>query len=150
MRSLLWKMGAAGITEAAGFAGRRVLLLGALAAVIACVWARPAAALPSFAAQTGAPCVACHIGGFGPQLTPFGISFRENGYTFSGGTGPWAHIPVNLVVSPSYQTQAAAQPSADSGVRLTGGYDQHRGLLLHLLRHMGLTGGVSRASRQAG
>jgi len=122
VRSLFWKMGAAGITEAAGFAGRRVLLLGALAAVIACAWARPAAALPSFAAQTGAPCVACHIGGFGPQLTPFGISFRENGYTFSGGTGPWAHIPVNLVVSPSYQTQAAAQPSPPAGYSTLNSY----------------------------
>ena len=32
----------------------------------------PAEALPAFAAQTGQPCTACHIGGFGPQLTPLG------------------------------------------------------------------------------
>ena len=30
--------------------------------------ARPARALPSFAAQTGQPCTACHVGAFGPQL----------------------------------------------------------------------------------
>lgn len=71
----------------------------------------PAEALPSFSAQTGAPCSACHIGGFGPQLTPFGIAFRANGYTLGGGTGPWKNIPVNLVISPSYQTDAVAQPA---------------------------------------
>jgi hypothetical protein len=93
----------------------RAGLFGALVLVIALAWIRPADALPSFAAQVGAPCAACHIGGFGPQLTPFGIAFREAGYTFSGGTGPWARIPVNLVVSPSYQTQSAPQPSAPTG-----------------------------------
>jgi hypothetical protein len=41
----------------------------------------------------------------------------------------------------SHGAQAAAQPSADSGVRLTGGYGQHRGRLLRLLRRMGLAGG---------
>ena len=86
-------------------------LLATLVVAAGCLWARPAEALPSFAAQTGAPCSACHVGGFGPQLTPFGIAFRANGYTWGGGTGPWAHIPVNLVISPSYQTQATAQPS---------------------------------------
>ena len=45
----------------------------------------PAAALPSFAAQTGQPCVACHVGGFGPQLTPFGEIFKITGYTQQGG-----------------------------------------------------------------
>ena len=95
--------------------GPRAALLVAVALLIGCVWVRPADALPSFAAQVGAPCSACHVGGFGPQLTPFGIAFRANGYTWGGGTGPWAHIPVNLVVSPSYQTQAAAQPAAPTG-----------------------------------
>lgn len=42
---------------------------------------RPAAAIPSFADQTGMPCQACHIGGFGPQLTQFGREFKLNGYT---------------------------------------------------------------------
>jgi hypothetical protein len=40
-----------------------------------------ARALPAFAEQTGQPCVTCHIGGFGPQLTPFGRTFKLNGYT---------------------------------------------------------------------
>lgn len=43
--------------------------------------AGPAAAVPSFAVQTGQPCNACHVGGFGPQLTPFGREFKLGGYT---------------------------------------------------------------------
>lgn len=44
--------------------------------------AAPAAhALPSFARQTGMPCVACHSPF--PQLTPFGRSFKLNGYTLA-------------------------------------------------------------------
>ncbi len=43
--------------------------------------ARPAAAVPSFAVQTGQPCQACHVGGFGPQLTPYGREFKLRGYT---------------------------------------------------------------------
>ena len=34
-----------------------------------------AAAVPAFAVQTGEPCQGCHVGGFGPQLTPFGREF---------------------------------------------------------------------------
>ncbi|MTJ83043.1 MAG: cytochrome C [Telmatospirillum sp.] len=40
----------------------------------------PARALPSFAAQTGQPCAACHVGAFGPQLTQFGRDFKLYGY----------------------------------------------------------------------
>lgn len=40
-----------------------------------------AAALPSYARQTGDDCAACHVGGFGPQLTPHGRQFKLNGYS---------------------------------------------------------------------
>jgi hypothetical protein len=40
-----------------------------------------ARALPAFAEQTGQQCSTCHIGAFGPQLTPFGREFKLNGYT---------------------------------------------------------------------
>jgi hypothetical protein len=46
----------------------------------------PAAAIPSFVEQTGQPCAACHIGGFGPQLTPLGRSFKLSGYTMRAST----------------------------------------------------------------
>jgi hypothetical protein len=38
-------------------------------------------ALPSFARQTGMGCTSCHT--IWPELTPFGRSFKLNGYTFS-------------------------------------------------------------------
>ncbi len=44
-----------------------------------------AQAIPAFAAQTGMPCSACHIGF--PQLTPFGRAFKLDGYV-QGGTFP--------------------------------------------------------------
>jgi hypothetical protein len=103
-------------------AGPRAVVLAAAALLVTCLWVRPADALPSFAAQMGAPCSACHVGGFGPQLTPFGIAFRANGYTWAGGTGPWAHIPVNIVVSPSYQTQSAEQPAPPDGYSTTNNF----------------------------
>jgi hypothetical protein len=47
---------------------------------------RPADALPSFAEQTGQACSACHIGSFGPALTPMGRDFKLNGYVWDNGT----------------------------------------------------------------
>jgi hypothetical protein len=100
--------------------GRRAALLGALALAIV-FWRVPRAdALPAFAGQTGAPCSACHVGGFGPQLTPFGISFRANGYTLRGGTGPWSQIPVSVVISPSFQVTATPLPAAPNGYGTNG------------------------------
>ncbi len=50
------------------------------ASLIACLWwAAPAQAVPAFARQTGQNCIACHVGGFGPQLTPFGRAFKLDG-----------------------------------------------------------------------
>ena len=54
------------------------LLLGVVCATI-----EPAAALPSFARQTGQTCSTCHTGF--PQLTPFGRRFKLMGYTTTGG-----------------------------------------------------------------
>lgn len=42
-----------------------------------------ASAIPSFAAQTGQPCSACHVGAFGPQLKPYGRDFKLYGYVTS-------------------------------------------------------------------
>ena len=49
--------------------------------LIALSLSKPAAAVPSFADQTSQPCQSCHVGGFGPHLTPFGREFKLNGYT---------------------------------------------------------------------
>lgn len=53
----------------------------ALIAVAAMTVARSASAVPAFAQQTSQPCKACHVGGFGPELTPFGREFKLGGYT---------------------------------------------------------------------
>ena len=45
----------------------------------------PSQAVPSFARQTGQECAACHIGAYGPQLTPYGVKFKIGGYTDSDG-----------------------------------------------------------------
>ena len=65
-------------------------VLAALALAIAglVLTGAPANAIPAFASQTGQPCTACHIGGYGPQLTPLGRKPSEiGGYTQSGGEG---------------------------------------------------------------
>ncbi|HEX2592293.1 MAG TPA: hypothetical protein VHL34_12395 [Rhizomicrobium sp.] len=55
--------------------------------------------MPAFAVQTGQACQACHIGAFGPQLTPFGRQFKLNGYTMrAGGFTP----PVSAMAVASY------------------------------------------------
>src|ERR1700722_10824636 len=63
---------------------------------------RPALAVPNFASQTGQPCTACHIGGYGPQLTPLGRAFKIGGYTQSGGEGLAASIPLSAMVLTSF------------------------------------------------
>lgn len=68
-----------------------------------------AQAVPAFADQTGQPCSSCHIGGFGPQLTPFGREFKILGYTARTQEGT---IPISAMAIASYLHTAADQPPA--------------------------------------
>ena len=61
---------------------------------------QPAHAMPSYARQTGQDCVACHVGGFGPQLTPYGIRFKLGGYSDSDGKA--GHIPLSAMLRGSW------------------------------------------------
>ena len=61
--------------------------------------ATQAAAVPAFAVQTGQPCNACHVGGFGPQLTPFGREFKLGGYTARTNS---FNAPVSAMAVASY------------------------------------------------
>ena len=72
-----------------------------------------ALAVPSFARQTGQDCVACHIGGFGPQLTPFGVKFKIGGYVDSDGKV--GKLPLSGMVVASHTRTAKDQdaPPAD-------------------------------------
>lgn len=69
-----------------------------------------ALAVPDFASQTGEPCTRCHIGAFGPQLTPFGRAFKIGGYTQGGGEGLAAKIPLSVMIQSSFTNTRSAVP----------------------------------------
>jgi hypothetical protein len=85
-------------------------ILGSLVASLLVFAATPAEAVPAFARQTGQPCTACHIGGFGPQLTPLGRSFKIGGYTQTGGEGLASKIPLSAMAIGSFTNTGASQP----------------------------------------
>lgn len=89
--------------------------LAAAAAVVAglAALATPAAAVPSFSRQTGQECAACHIGAYGPNLTPYGIRFKLNGYTEA--TADAKFMPFSGMVVGTFTHTAKGQPqdSAD-------------------------------------
>lgn len=76
-------------------------------------WAPHARAVPSFARQTHQPCVACHVGGFGPQLTPFGRQFKLLGYTLKAGDDTKVPLSMMLVESFTKTQKAQTSPPAD-------------------------------------
>jgi hypothetical protein len=86
----------------------------ALAGLLALLALAPrAAAVPAFARQTHTPCTACHVGGFGPQLTPFGRQFKLLGYTLKAGDGANAPLSLMLVETYTKTTKAQTSPPAD-------------------------------------
>jgi len=97
---------------------------------------RPASALPAFAQQTGQACKSCHVGGFGPELTPFGREFKIGGYTMR--TSP--SVPVAAMVIASWtHTRKDQDPPPDhlhannnlvidqASLFLAGGLGKHLG-----------------------
>ncbi len=85
------------------------LVQAAGAALAALVVTTPAAqAVPSFAHQTGVPCTACHVGGFGPQLTAFGRRFKMLGY--STGKSPKWLLPLSGMVVASHDSTKTGVP----------------------------------------
>ncbi|MHB8530755.1 MAG: hypothetical protein ACYC8V_14750 [Caulobacteraceae bacterium] len=78
-----------------------------LACAFAALAAGPAAAVPSFAVQTGQACQACHVGGFGPQLTPFGREFKMDGYTMRSRS---FNVPISAMAVASYLRTLKGQP----------------------------------------
>jgi len=88
-------------------AARFAVLVAGLFALL--IVAPKALAIPAFARQTHTPCVACHVGGFGPQLTPFGRQFKLLGYTLKAGDA--TDVPLSLMVVETYTKTAKAQAS---------------------------------------
>lgn len=81
-------------------------------------------AVPAFAEQTGQHCSTCHIGAFGPQLTPFGREFKLNGYTLRAAplTPPVSAMAVLSFVHTN--KDQAAPPAARYGVNDNATIDQ--------------------------
>jgi hypothetical protein len=84
-----------------------------------------AQAVPSYARQTGMPCSGCHT--TPPELTPFGRSFKINGYTLTGlkqieaqgqGTGAGLKLneipPLSAMLITSYTRTAKSQPGTQN------------------------------------
>jgi hypothetical protein len=96
-----------------GWAMTKVRRAGALVFILALaligLTATRAAAVPAYAVQTGQPCSGCHVGGFGPQLTPFGRAFKMGGYTLRTNS---FNLPISAMVVASYVKTQEAQASA--------------------------------------
>ncbi|CAK0763091.1 Cytochrome C [Gammaproteobacteria bacterium] len=119
----------------------KAMLIGCIEAVLfGVLWmAPPAYALPSYARQTGDACGACHVGSFGPQLTPHGIRFKLEGYTDSDGKP--GKVPVSGMVvgtfthtnkgqSPAPTTYSRSNDNAsfqEASIFLAGGLTEHLG-----------------------
>ena len=101
--------------------------------------ALPAAAVPAFAVQTGQPCSGCHVGGFGPQLTPLGRTFKMNGYTLRTVD---FNVPLSAMAVASFiHTQKDQPPAApyrandnldldQVSVFFAGGFGSHLGAFI--------------------
>lgn len=95
-----------------------------------------ARAVPSFAQQTGQPCKACHVGGFGPELTPFGREFKLGGYTLrthasvpisAMAVASWTHTPKDQVPAPDHLNQNDNLVLDQASVFVAGGIGEHLG-----------------------
>lgn len=90
---------------------RRVAAVIAVAAVgLSAALVHPAQAIPSFSRQTGQDCTACHVGAFGPQLTPYGRAFKIAGYTQAGGSDFGSQIPLSAMFAGSFTRTSRNQP----------------------------------------
>ncbi len=72
-----------------------------------------AAAVPSFARQTGQPCATCHTAF--PELTPFGRRFKLNGYTLGGGLTFEEAPPFATMLVPTFSHTARNQDTPPLG-----------------------------------
>jgi hypothetical protein len=84
--------------------------LAGVVALVALSTARVAHAVPSFARQTGFPCVSCHT--VFPQLTPLGRAFKLQGYTMSADMTELPPLAAMVQGAPGFTHTRRAQPDA--------------------------------------
>ncbi len=102
-------------------------------------------AIPAFSRQVNMPCTSCHVGGYGPQLTPFGRQFKLTGYTMkSGSSGVTPKVSLELVESFTHTQKDQAGGAAPgfgsnnnwefqtAGVYLAGAISDHLGMLMQV------------------
>ena len=117
---------------------RQLFSAAALAAAACGLWSPAAQAVPSYARQTGSDCAACHVGGFGPQLTPFGIQFKLGGYTDTDGkdgkiplsgmvVANHTHTSKDAVEAPSHFSTNDNTALQELSVFLAGRFGDHVG-----------------------
>jgi hypothetical protein len=100
---------------------RRRILPWVLLALAAGLLARPAHAIPVFARQTQQNCVACHVGGQYPELTPYGRYFKLTGFTqgvkqiTDDGVGFPVAMSVQFGVNHMAKNDADGNPAAAAG-----------------------------------
>ncbi len=83
----------------------------AVPALMLCILlcAQSASALPIFARQTQQNCVACHVGGQYPELTPYGRYFKLTGYTqgdSNAKTNEGIGLPIAMSIQAGQNTMA--------------------------------------------
>lgn len=107
-------------------------------AVLWLPWA--AHAVPSYARQTHQPCVSCHVGGFGPQLTAFGRQFKLLGYTLEVGQEHSLPLSAMLVESFTHTRKDQPEPPADNFSRNDNVEMQQASVFLagRLTEHLGV------------
>jgi hypothetical protein len=72
--------------------------------------ATPALAVPSYSRQTGEPCTSCHVGAYGPALTPHGRAFKLGGYSDGKTVIP---LSVTALASFTHTAKNQAEPASE-------------------------------------
>ena len=98
--------------------GRRFVAVMA-GAVLSLLAVSQAHALPAFSAQTGASCAACHVGGFGPELTSFGRAFKIGGYTMGKTKNPVSAMAIASWIHTGADQPGGAAPHYSANNNLT-------------------------------
>ncbi|MGD0906113.1 MAG: hypothetical protein ABSA96_00920 [Candidatus Acidiferrales bacterium] len=128
---------------------RGTIVFGAFIALIVIVFLRvpKAAAVPSYARQTGFPCKSCHL--TPPELTALGRAFKLNGYTIAGkptvtskgtnregGLNILESFPLSVLFDTSFTATKSPQPGTQNGnfqfpqdasLFLAGAWSEHVG-----------------------
>lgn len=124
-----------------------VWLVGAALIGAAAFTSRPARAVPAFAEQTSQPCKACHVGGFGPELTKFGREFKLGGYTLRAkasiplsamAIASWTHTKKDQVPAPEHLDRNDNIVLDQASLFVAGGIGSHFGGFAQLVTYDGV------------